>query len=210
MQLITCHAGKLHTLSTLSGLKNDGAMRAFKTGLEAIDALAPDNVLSRGAVHELLFDPVYPPPGFVAALFARSASHSPVVATPASRSSAARNRFATSSRRDAGVATTDRSIIWSDPRGEIYPPALAALGFDLTKVYLLHSKSAVDESWAVTECLRCRGVGVVIASPGRLSRIEARRLQLAAERGGSVGLLLRPTGRGAGRPGRRKPAPGPP
>ena len=86
-------------------------------------------------------------------------------------------------------------VIWCDPRGEIYPPALATLGFDLAKVYLLHPRSLADEAWAITECLRCRGVGAVIAAPPSLSRIEARRLQLAAERGGTVGILLRQRGR---------------
>jgi protein ImuA len=92
-----------------------------------------------------------------------------------------------------------RPVIWSDPHGDVYPPALAAFGFDLTKTFLLRTARDADESWAVAECLRCRGVGAVIAaaSPSRkMSRIEARRLQLAAERGGSVGILLRPTGRG--------------
>jgi len=70
------------------------------------------------------------------------------------------------------------------------------MGFDLSKVYLLRAAAGPDETWAVAECLRCRGVGAVIASPRVLSRIDARRLQLAAERGGSVGILLRQTGRG--------------
>src|SRR5206468_6994967 len=34
-------------------------------------------------------------------------------------------------------------------------------------------------------------VSAVIAAPQKLSRIEARRLQLAAEAGGAVGILLR-------------------
>jgi protein ImuA len=87
-------------------------------------------------------------------------------------------------------------VIWCDPSGEVYPPALASLGFDLTNIYLLHPQNQLDESWAITECLRCRGVGAVIASPQRLTRIEARRLQLAAETGGTVALLLRQRGRG--------------
>jgi hypothetical protein len=98
-----------------------------------------------------------------------------------------------------GQRTQEMPVIWSDPRGEIYPPALAALGFDLTRTYLLRTINDADEAWAVAECLRCRGVGAVIAQPSasrRMSRIEARRLQLAAETGGSVGILLRQTGQG--------------
>ena len=86
-------------------------------------------------------------------------------------------------------------VIWSDPRGDIYPPGLARLGFDLSRTYLLRTRSEAEERWAVAECLRCRGVGAVVAAAERMSRIEARRLQLAAERGGSVGILLRPAGR---------------
>jgi protein ImuA len=66
----------------------------------------------------------------------------------------------------------------------------------LSRVYLLHPQTTTDEAWAVTECLRCRGVGAVIATPQRMSRIEARRFQLAAERGGGVGIFLRQRGRG--------------
>ena len=160
MRLISCHDGKLQTLSA-AALKAS-PRESFVTGLEVLDALAPGRSLSRGAVHELLFDPRHEEPKFVAAMFAQACN----------------------------------PVIWCDPVGEVYPPALASLGFDLNKVYLLRPQNDIDESWAVTECLRCRGVGAVIASPPRLSRIEARRFQLAAERGGTVGVLLRKKGRG--------------
>ena len=58
-------------------------------------------------------------------------------------------------------------------------------------------KRFADENWAIAECLRCRGVSATIASPRRLSRIEARRFQLAAERGKGIGILLRPYDRTA-------------
>ena len=175
MQFISCHDGKLQTLETAE-LKASPA-RSFVTGLEALDALAPQQRFARGAVHELLFERSHGQPKFVAALIAQAASSSPL--------------------NIEHRILNEMPIIWSDPRGEVYPPALAALGFDLSKVYLLHPQCVVDEAWAVTECLRCRGVGAVIASsPEKLSRIEARRFQLAAERGGTVGILLRPRGRG--------------
>jgi len=81
-------------------------------------------------------------------------------------------------------------VIWCDPSGELYPPAIAPF-IPLAHLYLLHPKNLADETWAVAECLRCKGVAAVIAAPSKLSRIEARRLQLAAERGGGVGILLR-------------------
>jgi len=71
-------------------------------------------------------------------------------------------------------------------------PAIAAAGIPLDRLFLLHPKNDADELWALTESLRCCGVGAALACPKKLSTIEARRLQLAAERGGGVGLLLRP------------------
>jgi len=89
-------------------------------------------------------------------------------------------------------ACGERAIVWSDPEGTLYPPAIAAAGIPLNRLLLLRPKNEADELWALTECLRCSGVGVALACPRRLSTIEARRLQLAAERGGGVGILLRP------------------
>jgi hypothetical protein len=64
----------------------------------------------------------------------------------------------------------------------------------MERLFLRRPKNTADEIWALAECLGCRGVGVTVAQPPPLSRVEARRLQLAAERGGGVGLLLRPNG----------------
>jgi len=82
-------------------------------------------------------------------------------------------------------------VAWSDPHRALYPFGLAGRGLDLGRTILLRPRGPADEVWAIAECLRCRGVGVVVAAPPRLSPVQARRLQLAAERGGSVGLLLR-------------------
>jgi protein ImuA len=91
----------------------------------------------------------------------------------------------------ARSAAQSGAIVWSDPRKELYPPAVAAMGIPLKKLYLLHPQSVADQTWAIAECMRCRGVAATIAQVGRLSRVEARRFQLAAESGGGVGILLR-------------------
>jgi protein ImuA len=179
MKLISCHDGKLHALDAGSARAGSAAStagcKAFHTGLAALDALSPGGAFARGAVHELLTAPADGTPMFFAAMLARRAW--------AGTDDATRNTGA---------------VVWSDPRQELYPPAVATVGIPLERLFLLHPKDAADHVWAVAECLRCRGVAAVVAAlpeRHRLSRVEARRLQLAAERGGGVGLLLRTDGK---------------
>ena len=193
MRFISCHDGKLQSLET-AGLKAS-AERSFVTGFPAWDAIAPQRMLARGAVHELLFDADAGQPKFVAAVMAKGAAQ---IGEAVGSEAVKQSEFLPLHRFTASPLHL-LPTVWSDPRGDVYPPALAAMGFDLTKTFLLRPSRDADEAWAVAECLRCRGVGAVIAAvpPARkMSRIEARRLQLAAEHGGSVGILLRQTGRG--------------
>ena len=161
MKIVTCHRGQLQTSS--EGLVSAASKQEVSTtGLEAIDHLLPHGGFARGAVHELLAGEGQGLPLFVASVLARAAGR-----------------------------PSNGSFVWSDPQAMLYPPALAAAGIPLERLFLLRPKNEADEIWAVAECLRCKGVAAIIASPRRLSRIEARRLQLAAEDGGGVGILLR-------------------
>jgi protein ImuA len=177
MQLISCHDDRLLTLES-ADLGAD-SRRSFRTGLAALDATAPTGAFALGAIHELLSQPSNPRPLFIATLLARAALEGGGALPDSS---------------DSNAATKDQprsAIIWCDPLNEVYPPALAAQGLSLRQVFLLHPRVA-DQTWAVAECLRCKGVGAVVAALPRLSRIEARRLQLAAEQGGGAGIFLRP------------------
>jgi protein ImuA len=84
------------------------------------------------------------------------------------------------------------ALAWHDPERELYLPALSAAGINLRHLILLRCAKRADQLWALAECLRCRGVGATIAFIPHLSQIEARRLQLAAEQGGGVGIFMRP------------------
>ena len=196
MQLISCHGGRLLTLNAagadVASLRTArlGALPsparkddALVSGLPALDALAPGGALARGVVHELLADPADGAPLFVAMVLARSGTGGPSVSEDEEHGRAAR-------------ATGSGAVVWCDPGCELYPPALAAHGVPLDRLFLLRPRDNAEQTWAVAECLRCKGVAAVVASIHYpLSRVEARRLQLSAERGGGVGLLLRPVGK---------------
>ena len=192
MKLITCQGGRLLTLGEMAGGGEGPSVTVaadvptFSTGLPALDALAPGGALRRGAVHEILSEPADGSPLFFAAVLARAcgAGFQPAFLEQAK------------SRQDACTTSTS-ALVWCDPEHRLYPPALAAQGIDLDRLFILQPKTPAEQTWAVAECLKCRGVAAVVAEmkPGqRLSRLEARRLQLSAERGGGVGLLLRPWG----------------
>ena len=91
----------------------------------------------------------------------------------------------------ARAAARHGIVVWSDPQRELYPGGLAAFGMPLERLMILRPPNREQELSVMAECLRCKGVAACIAAPARLSRIEARRLQLAAECGGGIGLLLR-------------------
>jgi protein ImuA len=181
MRLISCHNGQLLTVDTADSCAAAASsnsllpakIKLFSTALPAIDALLPGAGLMRGAVHELLWkDASDFKPFFFAAWLARAVTGSTGV-PPVKKK-------------------TTPPIVWSDPHNQLYPPALSALGIPLDRLFLLKPKTPQDELWAVTQCLACKGVGATVAIIPRLTRIQARRLQLAAERGGGVGFILRP------------------
>ena len=72
-----------------------------------------------------------------------------------------------------------------------YAPALASYGVDLSRLLLVHPRDGTDALWAVEQALRSRTCGAVLAWPARVDDRSLRRLQLAAEEGGGLGLLFR-------------------
>jgi hypothetical protein len=207
MQLISCHNGKIHALGE-DGLRSATPAGTFCSGLAALDDLLPGGAFARGAVHELLSAPEHGRPLFLAALLAKAAmgvgrgevaSYELRVAsedeeTEESDGRESNSQLATdNSQLSSQLPHASNALIWLDPSRELYPPALHAMGVPLDRLYMVRTPIA-EQAWAIAECLRCRGVAAVVAAPPRLDRVGARRLQLAAERGGGAGLLLRTTG----------------
>ncbi len=137
------------------------------------DAL--ESIVARRAVNEFLFNPNAG--GFVPFF---PALH------------VARNGLAEVTRLARSSA---RSLVWVDSTHTFYPPAAVAMGIAVEQLRVLRPLRE-DVVSAALECMRCPGVGVVVALIHQpLTGVDVRRFQLAAERGGGVGLLLRPYGK---------------
>jgi protein ImuA len=72
-----------------------------------------------------------------------------------------------------------------------YPPAAAGWGVDPARLIVVRPRTARDEIWAAVQSLRSPVVAAVWAMIDRLDSRNFRRLQLAAEAGGTLGVLVR-------------------
>jgi protein ImuA len=142
---------------------------ALPTGLPALDRVLPLGGIRRGALVELLD--------------ARSGCGAETVAAVLTRAA----------RRPG------ETVVVVDPDRQFYPPALATWGVPLGRLVVVHAADDADALWAADQALRCPAVCAVWLRRDRLAPHDARRLQLAAEDGGTLGVLFRPD-RVRGRP----------
>jgi protein ImuA len=131
-------------------------------GIKAIDRHLPGGGLARGALHEVAGGGHGAIDGAAAALFA------------------------------AGIAARARGkVLWCITRPDLFAPALAQAG--LTPDRLIYVEAGDEKTVLVCfeEGLRHGGLGAVVAEVARLSMTASRRLQLAAESSGAIGIAIR-------------------
>lgn len=85
-----------------------------------------------------------------------------------------------------------RSLVVIDASGEFHPPATAGMGIDPASLILMRPSSERDLLWAWDQSLRCPAIGAVVGRFEWLDSRSFRRLQLSAEMGGALGMLVRP------------------
>lgn len=146
--------------------------RVVPTGLPEVDAALPDSGLACGRLHQMLGgkDGVNGPTlAFAAALAGRAAQ--------------------------AGVGPeAGGTVLWVVVRGSpddgLYAPGVAAFGLTPERLLMVRAGDAVEVLWCMEEALRCPAVAAVVGQAARVEPTAGRRLQLAAEQGGGLGLLL--------------------
>jgi protein ImuA len=92
----------------------------------------------------------------------------------------------------AGVAARTRGrILWCVTRADLFAPAIAQAGLASDRVIYVEAGDDRTALACMEEGLRHGGLGAVVGEVARLSMTASRRLQLAAEGAGSVGIALR-------------------
>ena len=90
----------------------------------------------------------------------------------------------------ASLSRQSQQIILVAPPYIPYAPGFFINGVDLSRLLLVNGRDEKECLWVLEQVLNA-GCGAALSWPQRLSRMALRRLQLAAERGGGIGFLLR-------------------
>jgi protein ImuA len=131
-------------------------------GLAAVDSRLPGGGLARGALHEISGGGHGVIDGAAAALFA------------------------------AGIAArTKGRILWCLTQPDIFAPAVDQAGLAADRVIYLEAGDQASVLACMEEGLRHGGLGAVVGEVAHLSMKASRRLMLAAEDTGTIGLALR-------------------
>ncbi len=91
-----------------------------------------------------------------------------------------------------GRTASEGQTVLVDESRVLHPPALLEIGLDLHEGLVLRPRDPREAMWAAEQSLRNPAVGLVLWPVDRLRSHQGRRAKLAVERGGGVGLLVRP------------------
>lgn len=131
-------------------------------GVREIDAQLPGGGLAYGALHEVAGGGNGAIDGAAAALFI------------------------------GGIAArTTGKVVWCLTRFDLFFPAFAQIGLHPDRVIFVEGDKEETVLASFEEALRYGGLGAVVAELVRLPMTASRRLQLAAEKSGALGLVIR-------------------
>lgn len=92
----------------------------------------------------------------------------------------------------AGIgARSGGRILWCLRQADLFAPALAGVGLDADRLITVEAPDEVSLLSCFEEGLRHGSLSAVVAEVSRLTMTASRRLQLAAEKGHTLGLVLR-------------------
>lgn len=142
--------------------RSNRARSVLPFGISEVDRRLPGGGLALGALHEVAGGGNGAVDGAAAALFC------------------------------AGVAARTRGkVLWCLSKPDLFAPGLAQAGLNPDRLIIVEAHDDATVLACMEEALRYGGLGAVIGEVARLTMLASRRLHLAAEGTGTVGMALR-------------------
>lgn len=91
----------------------------------------------------------------------------------------------------AAPLATRGAVVWVMRRRDLYAPGLAGLGFPAERLIQVRAPSEAEALAALEDALGAAGVIAAIGEVEDLDLTASRRLQLACERHGAIGFVIR-------------------
>lgn len=90
-----------------------------------------------------------------------------------------------------GCYREDGAVVWVSASKHIFPPALSYFGIRPDHFIFVVLPNEKERLWAIEEALKCTAIQAVIGESRSISFNISRRYQLAVERSGVTGFMIR-------------------
>lgn len=91
----------------------------------------------------------------------------------------------------SGLMQNSGPCIWISPDRILFPPGFSIFGLEPDRMLFVNAKKEKEICWAMETCLQMDGLSAVVSELPDLSFTTSRRLQLAVEKSGVTGFVLR-------------------
>lgn len=91
----------------------------------------------------------------------------------------------------SGLMKNSGPCIWISPDQILFPPAFSSFNLEPDRILFINAKKEKDICWAMEACLQTDGLAAVVCELPDLNFTISRRLQLAVEKSGVTGFVLR-------------------
>lgn len=134
-----------------------------RIGLGGLESVFPNGIFPRGAIHE-----------FICLQTEHSAASNGFIAALISV-----------------LMKKNAVCLWISTGRKLYPVSLRMFDVNPEQFIFIDVKTEKEVLWITEEALKCEGLTAVVAEINNLNLIESRRLQLAVEKSGVTGFILR-------------------
>lgn len=154
-------------IRTIEGFALPGQNGVLPFGIEAVDTRLAGGGLAVAAMHDV------------------------AAASPALSDDASATLFLAGLAGRKAATDPRGQVLWALARRDLFAPGLAQAGLPPDRLLYAECRDDAEVLAVLEEGLRHGGLAAVIGEVGRCAMAAGRRLQLAAEEGGTMALLLR-------------------